>query len=314
MLFKNVKYSPYLAGLTFSLVFGFSFLFSKEALEIVSPFHLLGFRFIMAAIVITLLKISGFIETNFREKSIKPLILISIFQPVLYFTFEIMGINFTTSSQAGLMISLLPVAVAILAAIFLKEIPSRLQLFCIILSVMGVGLVMAVQGELGADTHYLGIILLIGAVLSGGFYNIISRSISLNYSPVEITYFMCYTGAILFNIIGLYRFQGSLNAYVEYIFNPQIIASVIYLGALSSVLAFFMLNYALSRLPASQASVFANLTTVISILAGVFIRGEPFYPLQAVGALLIILGVWGTNYFGLKEERNTSASTGFQEE
>lgn len=314
MALKNTKYSPYLAGLTFSLVFGFSFLFSKEALEIVSPFHLLGFRFFMASIVITLLKILGLIETNFRKKSVKPLIIISIFQPVLYFTFEIMGINFTTSSQAGLMISLLPVAVAILAAIFLKEIPGRLQSICIFLSVFGVAVVMAAQGDLGADTHYIGMFLLLGAVMSGGIYNIISRSISFNYTPVEITYFMCYTGAVLFNLIGFYRFQNSLKEYAAFILNPQIIVSVLYLGALSSVLAFFMLNYALAKLPASQAAVFANLTTVISILAGVFIRGEPFYPLQAAGAVLIILGVWGTNYFGLRGKKDASASTSYQKE
>ncbi len=314
MSLKNIKYSPYLAGLTFSVVFGFSFLFSKEALDIVAPFHLLGFRFILASVVITLLKFLGFIETNFRKKSIKPLIIISIFQPVLYFTCEIMGINFTTSSQAGLMISLLPVAVAILAAVFLQEIPGKLQFVCIILSVFGVAMVMAAQGELGAETHYLGIILLLGAVMSGGIYNIISRSISLDYTPVEITFFMCYTGAILFNIIGFYRFTGTFSRYAGFILEPQILISVFYLGALSSVLAFFMLNYALSRLPASQASVFANLTTVISILAGVFIRGEPFYPLQAVGAALIILGVWGTNYFGVRNKRETSVSTSIQKE
>ena len=306
---------PYLAGLTFSLVFGFSFLFSKEALEVVAPFHLLGFRFIVAAVSITLIRELGFIETDFKNKSLKPLILISIFQPVLYFTFEILGINFTTSSQAGLMISLLPVAVAVLAVFFLGEVPGRLQAGCILLSVAGVGLVMAAQGELGASTHYLGIMLLLGVVLSGGIYNIISRSISNEYTPVEITFFMCYTGAVLFNVIGFYRFSGGLMNYMGYITNPQIIASVLYLGALSSVLAFFMLNYALARLPASQAAVFANLTTVVSIFAGVLIRGEPFLRQQAVGALLIIIGVWGTNYFDLKEEgRSTSSATSLQKE
>ncbi|SDL62577.1 DMT family transporter [Halarsenatibacter silvermanii] len=303
-----------MAGLTFSLVFGFSFLFSKEALDIIAPFHLLGFRFLMASLVITILRFMKVIKTNFTGKSIKPLMIISIFQPFLYFTFEIMGINFTTSSQAGLMISLIPVATAVLGAIFLEEVPGWKQSLCIILSVLGVGLVVTAQGDIGSQAHYLGIIFLLGAVISGGAYNIISRSISIDYTPVEITFFMCYSGAVLFNLLGIISFEGAISTYGSYLFNAQVMISVIYLSTLSSILAFFMLNYALSRLPASQASVFANLTTVVSILAGVLIRGEPFYAIQAWGALLIIIGVWGTNYFELRSEENPQISKNLQKE
>ncbi len=302
-------YKPYLAGLTFSIVFGFSFLFSKEALEAVAPFHLLGFRFFVASVSISLLKIAGVIKTNFRAKSWVPLIFISIFQPVLYFTFEILGIDFTTSSQAGLMISLLPVAVAVLGAVFLNEIPGKKQRLFIALSVIGVAIVMVAQGELGAETHILGLFLLLGAVGSGGAYNIISRKISVDYSPAEITFFMCYCGAIFFNLIGFLRFEGNISSYTGHFFNLRVLVSALYLGGLSSVLAFFMMNYSLSRLPASQAAVFANLTTVVSVLAGVFIRGEPFFLLQGLGALLIILGVWGTNYYDLKSGNKKTATS-----
>lgn len=40
-----------------------------------------------------------------------------------------------------------------------------------------------------------------------------------------------------------------------------------------------------------------------SIVAGVLIRHEPFYWYQIVGAIMILSGVWGTNYFGSKINR-----------
>jgi len=191
----------------------------------------------------------------------------------------------------------------VLAAIFLKEKPGRLQLVFIILSVTGVGIVVSFQGELAAaESHYLGIVLLLGAVLAAGFYNIVSRYISVSFTPVEITFAMCYFGALQFNIIGLISHQGPAGEYIEVIFNPETLIAVFYLGILSSVLAFFMMNYSLSKLPASQAAIFANLTTVVAIAAGVLIRDEPFYLMQGLGAALIILGVWGTNYFGIREK------------
>jgi len=56
-----------------------------------------------------------------------------------------------------------------------------------------------------------------------------------------------------------------------------------------------MMNYMLSKIPASNSSVFSNLTTVVSIIAGVFIRHEAFHWYQFAGSVVIILGVWGTN-------------------
>ena len=68
-----------------------------------------------------------------------------------------------------------------------------------------------------------------------------------------------------------------------------------YLGVLSSVVAFFLINYTLTRLKASQSAVFTNLVTVITVFAGVLIRKETFDIGQALGAIVIILGVWTAN-------------------
>ncbi len=99
---KDVK--PVLAGLYVAVVFGFSFLFTKEVLEILTPFHLLGFRFAAAALALTGLRILGIINLNFRGKRIGILLLLAFFQPVAYFIFETIGIKLTTASEAGVTI------------------------------------------------------------------------------------------------------------------------------------------------------------------------------------------------------------------
>jgi drug/metabolite transporter (DMT)-like permease len=55
------------------------------------------------------------------------------------------------------------------------------------------------------------------------------------------------------------------------------------------------MNYTLTRLKASQSAVFANLVTVITVVAGVALRGEPFDLPQALGAVVIVAGVWIAN-------------------
>jgi drug/metabolite transporter (DMT)-like permease len=64
------------------------------------------------------------------------------------------------------------------------------------------------------------------------------------------------------------------------------------------VLAFFLVNFNLSRLRASQSTAFSNLATAVTVAAGVIFLGESFGPPQVIGALLILAGVWGANRNG----------------
>ncbi len=304
---KLELYLPYLAGSGVSLIFGLSFLFTKEALNSLSTIFLLSFRFILAALVLTVLRLTGVIKLNYKNKPFKELLILAFFQPIAYFTFETIGIKLTSASEAGIMVALIPIVVTILAAIFLKERPGKMQLVYILVSVAGVIFIVLMSGDLEGSGHILGILPLFGAVLSGGIYNILSRKLSVKYTPLEITYVMMWSGAIVFSICAAFSgsVNGNLGTYVASLSLINTIVPILYLGILSSVCAFFMLNYMLSKLPATNSTVFSNLGTVTTILAGVSIRHEALYWFQAVGGFLIILGVGGTNHYKSQQEMPT---------
>lgn len=291
------QYSPYFAGLGFATIFGFSYLFTKDALGYISPFHLLGLRFAIAVIFMSILRVSKLIHFRVTLNDYKTLMLLSIFQPIMYFTFETIGVLYISTSQAGMMIAIIPIFVTILAALVLKEYPSKMQIPFILGSVSGVLFIMAMQNQKGLDGNVLGSLLLIAAVISAALYNITTRRKTKEYKPIQITWVMMVVGAVTFNFISLLQhgISGNLSQYFTPL--PRVIPAVLYLGILSSVTAFFLVNYALSKLRAAQSSVFSNLTTVISIVAGVTFLGEKFQWYHGVGALLILTGVWGTNRF-----------------
>ncbi|WP_394266889.1 EamA family transporter, partial [Anaerotignum sp.] len=87
------------------------------------------------------------------------------------------------------------------------------------------------------------------------------------------------------------------TAYKMVLQEPTAIFSVVYLGIFASVLAFFCMNYMLGKLPAANACIFNNMATVISIFAGILVLHEKMHWYQMVGGILIISGVWGTNYY-----------------
>lgn len=179
----------------------------------------------------------------------------------------------------------------------MKDLPLY-RAFFVALSVGGVFFIIFNRGASPIEGNYLGLLLLGGAVIAAGFYNIISRQLSLEFKPVEITYVMMGFGAFLFNTIALSQNNFDLSSYFNLLTNRVVLITVLYLGLFSSVVAFFMMNYTLSKITAAESAVFANLTTVVSIAAGVVFRNELFFKFQVVGAVLIIIGVWGTNYFG----------------
>ena len=299
---KHKDTLPILAGIGISFIFGLSFTFTAQALDVIDTMQLLAFRFAIAALVLTVLRIFGFIKTNYRGKGLFLLFILSLFEPGIYFIFETIGIKMTSASQGGMVIATIPVVVAILSVIFLKERPSMGQLGSIALSVGGVFFITLMTGAEGTGNVW-GIFVLFGAVLSAGGFNVLSRKLSESFTAVEITYYMMWFGAIFFNIIAVGQglIRGNLANYFQPLGNFKAISAIFYLSILSSIVAYFLLNYMLGKLEVTRSAVFSNLVTVVAILAGVIFRGDVFYWFHAIGGVLILIGVYGTNYFGAKK-------------
>ena len=156
-------------------------------------------------------------KVNYKNKPIKELILLCLAEPVVYFIFETYGIRETSSSIAGLMLSIIPIAVTVLGVYFLKEIPSIKRIIFIVVSVSGVALIGVMSASSNGGTTIRGILLLLGAVTCAGLFTIISRKASKHFTPIEITYFMMGLGALFFNIMWVSNLiiRGEITTYFE---------------------------------------------------------------------------------------------------
>lgn len=288
------RFLPILAGIVLSFIFGFSFLFSKQSLATMTPFELLAHRFSLASVLLLILILFKKIKVNFSWKLVRDLLPIACFQPIIYFLGETFGIKLTTASESGLIIALIPVVVTLMSNFFLKEKASLPQWIFIFVSVLGVGVVVLASSGFNFGVHLLGMGALFVAVFAAAVFNILSRKLSQKYSPTEITLVMMVTGAIFFNLIRTLTLKTG-QFYFSAFLNLNSLATLLYLGILSSVVAFFLLNYMLNKMPASQTATFINLTTVVSVVAGVVFRGESFRAPSVIGGLLILIGVWGAN-------------------
>lgn len=281
-----------LAAFFCNFLWGLSFLASRIAMDSAPVTVLLSHRFLLAFLLMSILLLSGRTDCHLNHKSLKPLLLLGFMQPVVYFIGEQYGILHSTTIFSGVMISIIPIA-GILAAIpVLHEIPTMRQMLFILLSVggvTGIGLMSKNSGSL----DWIGVLGLLIAVLAAVVYTLLNRNISGTYSAFERTYVMMAVGAFVFTIMAAVNVKGKITEYLRPLSTPQYVIALVYLGVFCSVVCFFLSCYSLSRLSVARATVFANLTTLVSVLAGALILHEPLSAAGIVCCILILIGIYG---------------------
>ena len=302
-MIKKQEFLGMMAALTANVIFGFSFIFSKLALSVTEPLVILAVRFSVAFLVLNLLLFTGKITISLKGKPKKRILLMGLCQPLLYFIFELYGLSLVSSALSGVIISLVPVAVMLLAVFLLKEKPTAVQVVCTVLSIGGVAGISILSND-NSKNYTLGVILLVFAVICAAVFNVLSRGESVNYNPFERTYVMFLLGAVGFNIIGLISMKGEYFPEILRAFSkPEFIIAILYLSVISSLLAFLLYNYSTSKISVVQSSSFSNIITVVTVIAGVVFLKESFSLIEYFICLLIVLSVWGVNIFTNKKCR-----------
>ncbi|EFM31143.1 DMT family transporter [Streptococcus mitis] len=294
----NEKTKAYLAALSFSAIIGFSFLFTKIALGYASPLTNLAHRYTIAALVLVVLHQTKLIKVSLSRKDILSILPMSLFYPLLFFIFQSFALQYISSSEAGILQALVPIFTLLLASVFLKEKTSLLQKFFLLLSVAGVVFIFLSKGaNFSTETASLGFLLMLGSVFSNAINNILSKYKGGQYKVMDLTVVVILVGFIVFNCLSLFSYIASSNlmGYFEPLGHVGYIFSILYLGILASIVTGSLSIYAIVRLGASTVSVFGNLGTVLTILAGALILHEPIYSYHVIGATLIIAGILGMN-------------------
>ncbi|MFB6800946.1 DMT family transporter [Peribacillus butanolivorans] len=299
----------YFAAIVYAIIIGFSFIFTKISLIEASPLDTLAHRFTMAFLIAIILKLLyRRTSVKMRAKDTLKILPLVFLYPILFFTFQVFGLVYTSSSEAGIIQATIPIFTLLSASLFLKEYAGKGQKIFLYLSVMGVILIF-VMNDLQLEAHSLkGTILILFSSIAAAFYNVVARTLTKQYSLFTLTYVMTFFGFVAFNSMAIINhiINQSISSFFLPLTSSSFLISIVYLGALSSLLTGFLSNYALSILPASKMSVFSNLATLITIIAGVIFLHESIHYYHVVGAMIILVGVIGTNYFGSNRSKHIS--------
>ncbi len=289
-----------LAATICHFLWGLSFMASRIALNTAPVIVLLSHRFLTAFLAMSLFVVTGAAGCRLREKPLRPLLVLGLMEPVIYFFGEQYGILHSTTIFSGVMISMIPIFSILAAVPILKEKPTLGQTLFSLLSVGGV-ICIGLLNKSSGTLDWIGVAALLVAVFSAVVYTLLNRSVSGRYTAFERTYAMLGIGAFSFTAMALVSVRGDMAAYVRPLAAPGYAAAVLYLALLCSVVCYFLSSYCLSVLSVARATVFANLTTAVSVLAGALVLREPLPPLGVLCCALILIGIYGVQRAAKKE-------------
>ena len=294
----------YLSAIANALIVGLSFIFMKNSLIYTDPLNILAHRFTVSFITISIPILLRWVKVNISLKDMKKILPLSIFYPALFFAFQSFGLSYISSSEAGIIHATIPIITLILATFILKEKTTLLEKISVFLSVGGVVYIFLMKGINFKSSSFIGIVLIFLSAVSSSSYNILAKKIVQKYKFIDVTYVMIFIGFISFNALSIVDrlYKGDLKTYFSAFSSHDFLISILYLGILSSVVTSLLSNYALSIISAPKMSVFNNLSTLVTVIAGVLLLNETLYYYHIIGIVSILIGVLGTNLDKLRKD------------
>ena len=274
-----------------SVFWGFSFLATSILVRKLEPIQIQASRWLIAAAFYGVMIALGYIRIDLTRRKRWLLLLCGLTQPCFYMIFETYGIKMTSASVGSIFIATIPCAVLIIESVFFRSRTSRNGIISILLAFSGVAVctVFSPAFSLGGST--IAYIFMLGAVLMGGIYSVVSHRAGTDYSSLEITASMAILGCVFFNALNFAMGYG-LETYGTIVSDSSLLIGVVFLGVCCSAICYLAFNKSIVLVnPALANNMNASMTTVVGALAGIFIGGDPGGIYTAVGLVMTIAGV-----------------------
>lgn len=207
------------------------------------------------------------------------------------------GVSMTSAVSAGVILSMIPAAIAIMSWLFLGERVGRRVWLAAVLGVIGIALLSLSRHGAGAtglqqedffgSKAMLGNALVFAAVLCEGVYATVGKKLTGSLSPKRIS--------ALINLWG-FALMTPMGAWFAWRFDFAAVHSgvwmlLVFYALAASVWTVWMWMTGLQTVPAARAGVFSVLLPIMTALTGVVVYGERLGPLELLAFAIALAGV-----------------------
>ena len=200
------------------------------------------------------------------------------------------GLSLSTPINSSVVITLVPVLLLLLSALFLKERITKMKSIGIGLGLIGalILILFGVKTQINAPNIPLGNILFIVNVIAYSVYLIMVKPLVIKYSSITLMKFF-FLFAILINLpVGITQFVEV--DWMQLSFDS--IWKLAFVVIATTVFTYLFNIYALKQLSPSTIGAFIYLQPLIATGFAIFVGADQLSTLRIAAALLIFLGVF----------------------
>lgn len=281
----------FLAIIVANVIWGAAASIFKISLTNIPPFTLAFWRFFVGALILlAILRKKASMPMSGRKDWILLLgyALTGITLNIIFFFW---GITLTYSINAPVIASGAPILTLILALVFLRERFHLRKLFGMLLGTAGIlTIVLNPLLEKGVDGSVLGNLFLVIATVAAVFQTIIGKKALAKFPALPFTFWAFLVGAASFLPLAVYEYVGSPNLYM--VLDWRGYMGLGFGAILSSAAAYSLYAWGLSKISATDTSLFTYLDPVVGTILGALLLKEPITGLFVLGAILIFGGIF----------------------
>lgn len=263
-----------------AVIWGSGFIFSQMALDAqISPFIIMAIRFSIATLILGIIfykKIVGLIKYEIKAGIITGLFL------YLAFAFQTIGLKYTTPSSNAFLTAINVIIVPIIFWVVYKKVPRKSLILGSLLAVIGVGLITVQKGFSISMGDTLSLLCSVGFA----FHIFCIGHYGKKVEVAKLIVLQMGVAAIL-SVVSTLIFDNKVIA--ETTFTMEGIIAVVYLGVMSTCLAFFLQTYAQKYTSAVKTSIILSSEALFATLFSVALGYDILTVRMVVGGLLIFM-------------------------
>lgn len=280
-----------LCALYSTLVWGTTFIVTKNLMEDFNAAEILFTRFVVALAVLLIMRLIKGKEELPAQRNKKDewmLFFSGMTGLFLYGTLEIISMKYTYASNTSTIVSTNPFFIALFAILFLKEEKPRVNFFLgFVIAISGVALI-SFNGSTRFGLNPLGDFLALFCAVAWGVYTTLIKKLSnKGYTTTYITRHTYLWGSVIMG--AALPFFGINTDFTRFTDTGNLL-SLLFLGVIASCTCYLTWNYATRTIGPVNSGIYIYAIPVVTIIFAAVVLHEGVNLLSAAGILLVIIG------------------------
>lgn len=268
-----------------AVIWGAMFVVVKVVVDEVRPVQLVWLEYLISLVFLIGYSVLKGEKWHINWPDLKLIFWIGIIGNTISLVAQEAGTGLSNAQTGSVITSTIPAFMIIFGWLILKESLDKVKIFSVLIAILGV--VMIVGLKMTGSNVVLGVLLLLLTAITWALMSVLVKKVK-TYSSLQITIMstvvavVCLTPFILSDMSSL----TSIN-FLE----PKVFLSLLYIGAVSTAVAYVMWNKGLKVISASSSGLFYLIQPIVGSFLGWLLLGEQISIGFVIGSAMILASV-----------------------